>query len=205
MQSIETLNVLVTSRWCDCYGHCRLLKACAASRVASSDRPLGKPIRGMIIFLPTVRSRLCQVLEGSGWGRREGGRTGQECSVMWHSRVWQCSPVDGGPKAPLGKQALCEVWKDGRGSERLTFQQGLWPLEWPIIWWEIGEHLQCQRPELTVGRISPFFTAGLLGNVKCFTLLRRRRRGRNVSLTKESSLHSMGDGNADKQREKKPQ
>lgn len=118
-----------------------VFKACAASRVASSNRPLGKPIRGMIIPLPAGRTRLCQVLEGSGWVWRGEDGTGRECSVMWHSRVWQCSPVERGPKAPLGKQALCGVWTDGRGSERLTFQQGFWPLDWPIIRWEIDEQL----------------------------------------------------------------
>lgn len=102
-----------------------VFKACAASRVASRNRPLGKPIRGMIISLPAGRTRLCQVLEESGWVWRGGGGTEWECSVMWHSRVWQCSPVERGPKAPLGKRALCGVWTDGRGSERLTFQQGL--------------------------------------------------------------------------------
>lgn len=115
-----------------------VFKACAASRAASSNGPLGKPIRGMIISLPAGRTRLCQVLEGSGWVWR-GGRRGRECSVMWHSRVWHRSPVERGPKAPLGKWALCGVRTDGRGSERLTFPQGLWPLDWPIIRREIHE------------------------------------------------------------------
>lgn len=55
-----------------------------------------------------------------------------------------------------------------------------------------------RRPELTVGRISPFLTVGARGNVKCFSHCRGGGDGEHIaSLATRDSLPSIVDGNAD--------
>lgn len=105
--------------------------------------PKGNPIRGMIIFLLGEWTRQCQVL----------GRGGRSLSHVAKGILAPVS-VRKRTKAPLGKQAFCKVWTDGRDTV-LTFLQGLghWtdPLEGRFM-----SDSQVRKLEFTGKHISPF-------------------------------------------------
>lgn len=116
-------------------------------------------------------------------GECGGGRTERECSVMWHSRVWQCSLVEKGPKSSTWQTVF--VWSVDGWQRQQASDLPARALATGLTHHRMGDRRttsNARRPELTVGRISPFLTVGLLGRLH----VSHCSRGRDGSVSSPS-------------------